>query len=972
MTDPTHPAEDVSSEPAVEASRSPESLRTCAEPSTQLTGGAPSLAPPLPAGPRLLPSQLGRYRILKRLGSGGMASVFLAHDTELDRQVALKVPHFDPKQEQELLERFSREARAAANLHHPNICPLYDVGRIDDIPYLTMAFIEGQTLAQSMEPGKPWPQRDAAALVQTIALTLEDAHSHGIVHRDLKPSNIMLNSRGEPIIMDFGLARRTDRPEQPLTVVGHVVGTPAYMPPEQVRGDAAVMGPASDIYSLGVILYELLTGRLPFQGSLTALLAQILHEQPPPAGQHRADLDPTLEAICTRALAKQAADRFPSMAHLADALRVWLAGAPTLVETGSRRETTLDAEMATTVLDLLRTWGWGMGVRKLKGKVQNARDPRKRASLQVLLTLVSGESPVGAASRATPNPALRSLPTWRALVGWALSGQSSAALRDRDYRRAHRLLDQAYEQGDESDTILQATLAHLRGSILSHEGKTEQALHHLHEALALFGKDHFAAGRVLDTLGMVYCGRGNFRMAREFYEQAIHFKDRCQDQPGLALSHGQLGRLYLDWGHLDQAEEHFQIDLRLAEKLLDKRGEAQMYNHLGQVALARAEMELAAGRKSLVRRHAGEATGWLDSSVRLAEASKHGVAEGFARKDLALVDLLDGDVPAAEQQAEKADTLFRAAGFGEGLALVNRVWGIIRRLQGRTDEATRKLRSALSYFESIDEHAEATRTLWELARTQRAARANAPLVARAYVEALTRAEQSRRDHLVRAIEEELREVDHETYYRHLYRRVRGQADWEEASSLSSGASEVATVLFFDLQGFSESSRGLDPEMALQTFNQMLADLEAVLLRYKAKPLAYFGDGFLALLREARHAERAVQAALDLMAELREFNRPRQILDLPLFQGRIGIHTGNVFLGNVGTYRKMDYTVVGPTVSLASRLLNWAQPDWPCISRATRELLPDRFQFQEGNPRTVTPPGLEACEVWDVVGVRKVG
>jgi adenylate cyclase len=155
-----------------------------------------------------------------------------------------------------------------------------------------------------------------------------------------------------------------------------------------------------------------------------------------------------------------------------------------------------------------------------------------------------------------------------------------------------------------------------------------------------------------------------------------------------------------------------------------------------------------------------------------------------------------------------------------------------------------------------------------------------------------------------------------------------------------------------------------------TLNQIMADLAVVLERYRAKVTTYFGDGFMALLREAKHAERAVHAALDLMAALQEFDRPREILGLRQFQARIGINTGAAFLGNVGTYHKIDFTVLGPAVTLSSRLLNWAEPGLPCISQDTYELLPDHFEYRAGNPRTVEGPGMGSCAVWDVVGRKK--
>src|SRR5262249_36496034 len=151
-----------------------------------------------------------------------------------------------------------------------------DVGAIDGVHFLTMAYIEGQTLAELLPTFLTMPQRQIAALVQTIALALEEAHHHGVVHRDLKPSNIMLNKRREPVVMDFGLARRFNTTDDRLTRQGALLGTPAYMAPEQVSETSESAGPVSDVYSLGVILYELLTGRTPFQGSLASLLVQIV------------------------------------------------------------------------------------------------------------------------------------------------------------------------------------------------------------------------------------------------------------------------------------------------------------------------------------------------------------------------------------------------------------------------------------------------------------------------------------------------------------------------------------------------------------------------------------------------------------------------------------------------------------------------------------------------------------------------
>jgi serine/threonine protein kinase/WD40 repeat protein len=253
-----------------------------------------------------------------------MGSVYLGQDNQLDRPVAIKIPSFKLDENPELLERFLREARAAATLTHPNICPVYDAGEVDGLYYLAMAYVEGQPLYQLIRD-KPMPPRQAALLARQIALALQEAHDKGIVHRDLKPANIMINQRKQPVVMDFGLARRmVSQDETRLTQSGMVIGTPAYMPPEQVNADVKLMGPCCDIYSLGVVLYEMLASRVPFEGPMATLMANILLDEPAPPSQYRPDLDAALDDICLKALAKKPADRYPSMKEFAAVLAEYL------------------------------------------------------------------------------------------------------------------------------------------------------------------------------------------------------------------------------------------------------------------------------------------------------------------------------------------------------------------------------------------------------------------------------------------------------------------------------------------------------------------------------------------------------------------------------------------------------------------------------------------------------------------------
>ncbi|MBI1917167.1 MAG: protein kinase [Planctomycetes bacterium] len=273
---------------------------------------------------RELPEHFGRYRILRKLGHGAMGAVYLAEDTALGRRVALKVTRPEVASTQYSLERFRREARVAASIDHPNLCGIYDVGEAEGICYLAMRFVEGQPLSALVADYAHRSPREAAGLVGTLARAMHFAHQHGVVHRDLKPSNVMSTPGGEPVVMDFGLARQATKGEERITQSGIVLGTPAYMSPEQAAGDIAATGPAADVYALGVILYELLTGRIPFEGPLPLLLHRVLTEQPQRPAELRPELDPLLEAICLKAMARRQEDRYASMAGFAAALEDWL------------------------------------------------------------------------------------------------------------------------------------------------------------------------------------------------------------------------------------------------------------------------------------------------------------------------------------------------------------------------------------------------------------------------------------------------------------------------------------------------------------------------------------------------------------------------------------------------------------------------------------------------------------------------
>jgi basic membrane protein A len=270
--------------------------------------------------PNLIGQSVGRYHILEQLGEGGMATVYKAYDTRLERDVAIKVIRrnaFPVDQHELVLKRFDREAKALAKLNHPNIVAVIDYGEYEESPYLVMPFFPGGTLKQRL--GKPVPWQNAAHLLLPIAHALQYAHEQGIIHRDVKPSNILITRSGEPMLSDFGIAKILEGGETTaLTGTGVGVGTPEYMAPEQWTGQSCVQ---SDIYSLGVVFYELVTGRKPYVADTPAaiLLKQATEPLPRPT-QYAPDLPERMERILLKVLAHRPEDRYQTMGEFAEAI----------------------------------------------------------------------------------------------------------------------------------------------------------------------------------------------------------------------------------------------------------------------------------------------------------------------------------------------------------------------------------------------------------------------------------------------------------------------------------------------------------------------------------------------------------------------------------------------------------------------------------------------------------------------------
>jgi serine/threonine-protein kinase len=267
----------------------------------------------------MTPDRLGKYTLRGTLGRGAMGTVYDGWDPAIDRRVAIKTVRLsdaDDEETAEALARFKREAQAAGRLSHPNIVGVYDYGETDDLAYIVMEFVEGRSLKSLLDQEKRLPPAEAGTIMQQVLAGLGYSHARGVVHRDIKPANIMLTTEGQVKIADFGIARIES---SSMTSVGTVMGTPAYMPPEQFLGEP--VDARSDIYAAGVMLFHLLTGERPYEGSMTSIMQKVLSQDPAPRASSRASLPSVFDAVIAGAMAKGPADRYPSAGAFAQALR---------------------------------------------------------------------------------------------------------------------------------------------------------------------------------------------------------------------------------------------------------------------------------------------------------------------------------------------------------------------------------------------------------------------------------------------------------------------------------------------------------------------------------------------------------------------------------------------------------------------------------------------------------------------------
>ena len=551
-----------------------------------LPAGQPSSADPgnqaksKPRGSAVLHTRVGDYEILNELGRGGMGVVYRARHKQLARDVALKMILVGAHAGEEQVARFMTEAQAVAHLQHQNIVQIFDIGDHDGLPYFSLEFVNGPSLSQKVR-GQPQPPAEAARIIEILARAMQYAHDHDVLHRDLKPANILLTEDGVPKISDFGLAKRLeDDSDSGNTRTGTIMGTPSYMSPEQAGGEIAQLGPATDQYSLGAMLYELLTGRPPFLAAKAMeTVLQVMREEPVPPRQLQPNSPVDLETICLKALQKDIAKRYANCHELAEDLRRFQAGEPILARPVSAPERFVRwcrrnprvASLSGTVLFLLVAGVGGLLVANIRirqekeqAKLERAaavvsRDLARQKELEAKNAAEAEKEARGLADKKTDEAReAQKLADQNAKVAgeqrklaldtlYSVVTKVDGQLSDRDDMQKLRqeLIEDAMaglrrvEESDTTNSLVDRSMGvgHQRmADIFQKMGRSEDALNEHKRALEIFGRllqtdanDHWArwdAALSCDKLGDLTRVLGSdAAFARAYYAQALKHRE---------------------------------------------------------------------------------------------------------------------------------------------------------------------------------------------------------------------------------------------------------------------------------------------------------------------------------------------------------------------------------------------------------------------------------------------------------------